>query len=132
MNIYFKFLSDENLILPIGDLLHLWKALWGCFQIHPMIIFECSILQKPYVNSYAITISERQYLIIMLNSQNFLIFLIFSSDFIWTDAVGTHLVENSIGIARQTSNDPRWERIFTLFYHSEIRKSIACSKQVER
>lgn len=97
----------------------------GCFQIHPMIIFECSILQKPYVNSYAISISERQYLIIMLNSQNFLILLIFSSDFIRTDAVGTHLVENSIGIARQTSNDPRWERILTLFYHSEIRKSIA-------
>ena len=84
------------------------------------------ILQKAYENSYAITISERQYLIRMLNSliANALT-LIFSSDFIRTDAVGTHLVENSIGVARQTSNDPRWERILTSFSHSEIRKSIA-------
>lgn len=62
----------------------------------------------------------------MLNSlvANGLTF-IFASDFIRQDAVGTHLVENAIGIARQTSSDPRLKRILTSFSHSEIRKNIA-------
>ena len=41
------------------------------------------------------------------------------------DSLGTHLVENSIGIARQQSSDPRWRQILTAFAHSEVRKRIA-------
>lgn len=33
--------------------------------------------------------------------------LIFTSNFVRMDSVGTYLVENSIGIAKETSNDPR-------------------------
>ena len=41
------------------------------------------------------------------------------------DSLGTHLVENAIGIARQDSNDPRWVRILSSFTHAEMRKRIA-------
>ena len=41
------------------------------------------------------------------------------------DALGTHLVENAIGIARATSFDPRYERIVTTYTHAEMRKVIA-------
>lgn len=41
------------------------------------------------------------------------------------DALGTHLVENSIGIARASSNDPRYERIIQTYTHSEVKKEIA-------
>ena len=44
------------------------------------------------------------------------------SDLIRSDGVGTHLVENSIGIARQSSNDPRSDRIISSYAHAEIRK----------
>ena len=41
------------------------------------------------------------------------------------DSLGTHLVENAIGIARSTSFDPRYERVLTTFAHNELRKEIA-------
>lgn len=30
------------------------------------------------------------------------------ANFIKLDSIGAHMLENTIGIARQTSNDPRW------------------------
>lgn len=41
------------------------------------------------------------------------------------DSIGTHLVENVIGIARQASSDPRFDRIMSTYAHAEIRKHIA-------
>lgn len=41
------------------------------------------------------------------------------------DALGTHLVEKVIGIARQTSFDHRWERILVTYCHAELRKELA-------
>ena len=35
------------------------------------------------------------------------------------------MVENSIGIARATSSDPRYERIIQTYVHAEVRKEIA-------
>ena len=66
---------------------------------------------------------EEQYLIRMQIATA--IALLFSSQFVRVDGVGTHLVENSIGIARQSANDPRWQRIITAFSHANIRKKIA-------
>ena len=41
------------------------------------------------------------------------------------DAIGTHLVENAIGIARSTSFDPRFSRILATYAAAELRKEIA-------
>ena len=41
------------------------------------------------------------------------------------DAIGSHLVENSIGLARSSSYDPRWQRILRSFTNSELRKQLA-------
>ena len=49
----------------------------------------------------------------------------FGCDNMRMDALGTHLVENSIGIARASSNDPRYERIIQTYTHAEVRKEIA-------
>ena len=41
------------------------------------------------------------------------------------DAVGTHLVENAIGIARSISNSTKYESICSAFAIAELRKEIA-------
>ena len=70
-----------------------------------------------------VVFTEELYVIRILNSiVAFGVSLIFGEDQIRLDALGTHLVENSIGIARQDSNDPRWSRILTSFAHAEMRK----------
>ena len=84
------------------------------------------ILQKANETSNTVTIHEEQYTLRMMNSLiATAIALLFSTDYVRIDGVGTHLVENNIGLARQTSSDPRWERIITTFAHTEIRKNIA-------
>ena len=87
---------------------------------------ECGIKQKGGQNIIAVTFAEEQYIIRMQNTLLAIgISLVFGYDFLRLDALGTHLVENSIGIARQTSNDPRWERILSVYAHAELRKKIA-------
>ena len=49
----------------------------------------------------------------------------FGENHLRLDAIGTHLVENAIGIARMTSSDPRWTRILTTYSHSELKKKLA-------
>ena len=51
--------------------------------------------------------------------------LVFGSNSVRMDSLGTHLVENAIGIARSTSSDHRYERIITTYAHNELRKSLA-------
>ena len=47
------------------------------------------------------------------------------------DAIGTHLLENAIGIARSTSNSTEYPRILTAFANAEIRKDLARDLDVE-
>ena len=54
----------------------------------------------------------------------------FGANNIRLDALGTHLVENAIGVARATSSDPRYERILTTFAHAELRKTLASELKV--
>ena len=84
------------------------------------------VFQKSTQNSEAVTVAEDQYLMRMLNTLAATgVALKFGSSRIRMDAIGTHLVENLIGIARQASSDPRWERIMSTYSHAEIRKRIA-------
>lgn len=101
------------------------------FQVIMSWYDEISDLKLSGVNSKApvhveTTFCEKQYARRILNSLTmFGVVLMFGSENIRMDALGTHLVENSIGIARGTSNDPRYERIIQAYAHAELRKEIA-------
>lgn len=74
----------------------------------------------------AVTFCDTQYTRRMLNTLDvFGLALQYSSDNIRLDCLGTHLVENSIGIARSASSDPIYERIIQTYMHAEVRKEIA-------
>ena len=49
----------------------------------------------------------------------------FGSDSLRMDSLGTHMVENVIGLARTTSSDPRYDRIISTYAHNEIRRRLA-------
>ena len=51
--------------------------------------------------------------------------LFFGPKYLRLDALGTHLVENSIGIARCVSNSSEYSRIVSAFANSEMRKTLA-------
>lgn len=84
------------------------------------------VLQKAGESSSAVTIHEKQYAIRMkITLITTDLTLLFTSDFVRIDSIGTHLIENNIGLARQTSSDLRWDRIITTFWRTELRKKIA-------
>ena len=93
---------------------------------------EYSISQKKKGDSNLLTIAEEHYVRRILNTLvSFGIALRFSDNRLRLDALGTHLVENLIGIARQTSFDPRWEKILSTFCHADIRKELAHKLEIK-
>lgn len=105
-------------------LIELSFQMLSIFHDHFSGLKKKKIYQK---SSEKVTFHEEQYLIRMQNTLiATAIALLFSSEFVRTDGVGTHLVENAIGIARQSSNDPRWHRIITAFSHANLKKN--CQK----
>ena len=87
---------------------------------------EQDVSQKYTKDCSAVVFTEPPYVKRMLNTLvTFGVALCFGADNIRLDALGTHLVENAIGIARSTSNDPRYERILTTYVHNELRKKFA-------
>ena len=98
--IFFKLLQDIDSLLKIG------------------------VCQRGKGNAAVFT--EELYVVRIINTLvAFGITLIFGEDTIRMDSLGTHLVENAIGIARQDTSDPRWTRILTSFAHAEMRKRLA-------
>lgn len=76
--------------------------------------------------SEGLTFTKSHYARRMLNTLcTFGVALNFGSDSIRMDSIGTHLVENAIGIARSTSADPRCTRIISTYARNELRKEIA-------
>ena len=51
--------------------------------------------------------------------------LAFGPNVVRLDAMGTHLVENAIGVARSTANSTRYAAIISAFATAEIRKELA-------
>lgn len=93
---------------------------------------KSDIKQKNVEGTIAVTISEIHYIKRILNTLvAFGIALRFGNERLKLDALGTHLVENAIGIPRQTSFDPRWERILATFCHVKIRKCLAKSLGIQ-
>lgn len=101
------------------------------FQIFSMFFENFTDLKKKKVfqrkqeDSIYVTIHEEQYIIRILNTLVATAITLIFSDFVRTDGLGTHLVENQIGVARQNGNDPRWQRILSAFAHACFRKKIA-------
>ena len=84
------------------------------------------VTQQKSDESPAITFAKSHYARRMLNTLcAFGVALQFGSDSLRMDSLGTHLVENAIGITRSTSADPRCTRIISTYARNELRKEIA-------
>lgn len=87
---------------------------------------EQEVARKYTKDCSDVVFTEPQYVKRMLNTLvTFGVVLFFGADNIRLDALGTHLVENAIGIARSTSHDPRYECILATYVHNELRKRFA-------
>ena len=100
------------------------------FHLFYQMLTEIPILQEMNINQRGteapVVFTEELYVIRNINTLvAFGVAFIFGDDEMRMNALGTHLVENSIGLARQDSSDPRWERILTSFSHAEMRKRFA-------
>ena len=85
-----------------------------------------NVTEKRSKNSVAVAVSEAHYIRRIMNTIVALGILVsLEDDHVRMDAIGTHLVENAIGIARSTSFDPRWCRILVTYACAELRKQIA-------
>ena len=74
----------------------------------------------------AVTIAEPGFIKRMLHScVSFGLGLTFGPNVVRLDAMGTHLVENAIGVARSTANSTRYAAIISAFATAEIRKELA-------
>ena len=74
----------------------------------------------------AVTLAEPNFCKRMLHScLAFGICLRFGPRTLRLDAIGTHIVENSIGIARSVANSTKYTNILSAFAHAELRKEIA-------
>ena len=74
----------------------------------------------------AVTIAEPVYFKRMLHTcLAFGVSLVFGPRTLRLDSIGTHLVENSIGLARSISNSPKFDMITAAFAKGELRKSLA-------
>ena len=101
------------------QLLYTYMDQFGALQ-------EAGVPQNPSESNTPRTFAKAHYVKRMLNTiAAFGAVLFFGGNKTRMDSLGTHLVENAIGIARSTSADPRYERILSTFAHNELRKEIA-------
>ena len=97
------------------------------YMLHNISQFKKSnVTEKWTKKSSMITVAESHYFKRILNTiAGLAIAVAYGPHFIRLDSIGTHLVENAIGIARSASFDPRWEKIIYTYSTSELRKQIA-------
>lgn len=85
-----------------------------------------SVNERGGKDSESLTYLETHYVIRTINTIIALgIAFQFGPPDLRTDAVGTHIVENQIGVARSTSTDPRWSRILSSFAYGHLRKILS-------
>lgn len=74
----------------------------------------------------AVTVAEPTFLKRMMHSCLALgISMLFAPNNLRLDALGTHLVENAIGVSRSTANSTKYESICSAFAIAELRKEIS-------
>ena len=87
---------------------------------------KIGVYWKQVPKARAITIAESGYFQRMLHTCiAFGIVISHGPQFVRLDSIGTHLVENAIGIARTTSNSPDYDKIISAFANGEVRKKHA-------
>ena len=117
--------------IPNHTRLFLAKLAYLCFdrlldEAEKLVKSTPAIKHRFSADTIAITIAEPNYFKRMLHScLAFGIGLRFGPERLRLDAIGTHLVENSIGVARSTANSTRWSSIASAFAAAEVRKDIA-------
>ena len=85
-----------------------------------------SIKHRFYSGCLAITIAEPTYIKRMMHTCLALgIAMLFGPNTLRLDALGTHLVDNAIGISRTVANSTKYESICSAFATAELRKTIA-------
>lgn len=90
---------------------------------------KAGVMSRGSTSHNAITFSDRHHARRMLNTLTaFGVALSFGRENLRMDSLGTHLVENSIGLARAVSNgDARYERVLTAYAHADLRKELSAN-----
>lgn len=108
------------------ELLEISYYFFSMLFCHFQKLKEEGISERGGQGSPLLTFIETHYLIRLINTIISLgVSFVFGPEDLRADSIGTHLVENAIGIARSNSFDPRWCRILTSFALSELRKMLA-------
>lgn len=107
-----------------------WVLIETAFQVLMRLLEESEYLQtfgvKQRGRGEIVVAIETGYLYRIINSLiAFGISIAYQEGDMRFGALGTHIVENIIGLARQDSSDPRWERILAVFAHIEHKKRLA-------
>ena len=94
-------------------------------QAEKLVKMKNGISYRKASRGRGVTIAEPCYFRRMLNScLGFGLALAYGPQFMRLDALGTHLVENMIGVARSLSNDSRFERIVSAFANSDMKQQM--------
>ena len=122
--LYSENLSNQSRVF----LVHL--AYYGFLRLYK----EAKLLVKAKIGVYSrykksaksVAITEPIYLKRILHTcLAFGISLFYGPTNVRLDSIGTHLVENAIGLARTISNNPKFEAIISAFAKAEVRKTLA-------
>ena len=117
--------------LTIRDRMFLVHLSYICFDImleeNSAIVRDHQEVQHRFLKPCkGITPAEPSYIRRMIHTcLSFGISMVFGPGHVRLDALGTHLVENAIGIARCVSNSSDYSRIVSAFANAEIRKRLA-------
>ena len=112
------------------------KLAYTCFN---MMLYEAEelVASTPQIKHrfskgvVAVTIAEPNFIKRMMHSCLALdVSMVFGPTLLRLDSLGTHLVENSIGVARSTANSTQYEKIISSFATAELRKEIARKHQI--
>ena len=80
----------------------------------------------------AVTVAEPDYFRRMMHTCiAFGLVIAHGPDRVRLDSIGTHLVENAIGLARTTSNSTDYDKIISAFANSEMRKQLAADLDIK-
>ena len=122
--LYSENLSNQSRVFLVN------LAYYGFLRLYK----EAKLLVKAKIGVYSrynksaksVAISEPIYFKRILHTcLAFGISLVFGPTNVRLDSIGTHLVENAIGLARTISNNPKFEAIISAFAKAELRKTLA-------
>ena len=95
-------------------------------EAEKLVANNTGIKHRFYSGCLAVTIAEPAYIKRMMHTCLAVgIAILFGPNTLRLDALGTHLVENAIGISRTVANSTKYDSICSAFATAELRKTIA-------